>query len=220
MNLFINKPELFYTINLIPGIIYNNYSLTLWLGGISIILLIFVFLIIKKIKLVSIKFNRIIIYLFLLLWSPLFINFFYNNIYDLIENITYSRYSTEGKRIVRLCNIDNRGNTGGLACKMFSFIKFSEKNLERNSKIKLLTGSPFLDAYFRYYLYPNFSLTEDDNEAEYLLYYFDPEYSFKDNTLYKKIRKDNDVIEVSVGEYTLINSLDLNRFILKSNTKQ
>ncbi len=210
---FIDQPELFYTINVVPGILYKNIPITILLGSVLILLIIVVLSVKKKIRFIDNHFNKLIFLFFIIFWLPLYANFFYNNFYDAVENRDYFQYSEDGKRIVRFCNMDNRGNGGGLACRMFSFIKLAQDSLPAKSKIKILTASPFLRTYFNYYLFPRFNITNNINEAEYLLYYFDNGYSYRDNVLYK-IEPDNQG-GVRVGEYLLVNSMGPARLILK-----
>ena len=217
--LFIDQPELFYTINVVPGILYKNIPVTPLLGGALALSAVFVLSAKNKIVFIGGHFDKLIFSLFIIFWLPLYVNFFYNNFYDAVENMDYSSYSENGKRTVRFCNMDNRGG-GEIACRMFSFIKLAENSLPAKSKVKILTASPFLNTYFNYYLFPRFSITSDINEADYLLYYFHNGYRYKDNILYK-IEPDNrgEAREVKIGEYSLIDNMGPRRLILKKTEK-
>ena len=223
MPLLFDQPEIFSTINIIPGIAYKNISIALFFGGFLILFCLLFFFLKRKSKIIDKNFNNIIFILFLIFWTPLFVNFFYNNTYDFIENFEYAKYDISGKRILRYCNMDNRQGLSGLSCMMFSFFTFSKNNIPEHSKVKLL-ASPNTAAYFYYYLYPYFKITKDINESEYLLYYYSPNFKYTDGKLYQIIfNKPGDYRdvkeEVEIGEYSAVANLGPGRLILKKPDK-
>jgi len=209
--LFTDQPEAFLTINMIPGILYNSVSFTRVFGAIFVALILLMVFLRRKSKSINENFNNIIIVFFAIFWTPLFINFFYNNIYDLSENLQYSKHDISGKRIIRLCNIDHRQNLGGTFCKLFSFITYSKNNLPQKTEVKLIT-SPSLNPYLHYYLYPYFTF---NNNASNVLLYFSPDHYYEDSALYKKNKNDN----IEIGQYIVVGNMGPGRLILKKSNE-
>lgn len=210
--LFTNLPELFYTINLTPGILissikFNPLSLTLASGLALIFANLIIFLIFYLKKLDEKKYNAILFGLIVIAWLPLYINFTYNNLYDLSENFKVLKFSDSSKRVLRLCNMDNRQNVGGVYCRLFSFFTFIKNNLPAGSEVQLLT-SPGLDAYFNYYLYPDYKIVD---QADYLLFYYPNSYIYKDSLLYHR-QGDKDFV---MGKYKILFAKGNGEFILK-----
>ncbi len=210
--IFTNSPELFYTINMIPGILISGMkvnSLTLVL--VSGLALIFAgsiaFLIFYFKNLGENKFQMILLGLIVIAWLPLYINFTYNNIYDLSENLGALKYSNSSKNILRICNIDNRQNLNGIYCRLFSFFTFVKNRLPAGSNVKILVA-PGMDAYFNYYLYPNYKIVD---QADYILFYHPNNYLFKNNILYKRENNKN----IIIGKYEMLSAKSNTEFILK-----
>jgi len=207
MSFIFDQPEVFYTINIISGIIYKNISISLILSSVLFLLCLLVVFRKRKSSFINNNFCRIILFLFLIFWTPLYINFFYNNIYDFIENYQSAKYDIAGKRIIRLCNIDHRQNLNGSACQLLSYINYAKNNLPDKTSVKIIS-SPSINTYLNYYTFPYFNIND---KADYLLFYFPSDYYFKDNIVYKKNKDKDD----EVGQYSVVGSLDNNRLILK-----
>lgn len=209
--LLTDLPELLYTINLMPGTIllktkFGFLTLSLFSGLVLILASLIIFLIFYFKKTEEKKYQAILLCV-IAAWLPLYINFTYNNLYDLSENFGILKYKNSSKRILRTCAIDNRQNLGGAYCGLFSFVTFTKNNLPAGSEVELLT-SPELSAYLNYYLYPNFKIA---GEADYLLAYYPGGYYFKNNILYKR----QNGADLAVGEYQLLFLKSNNEFILK-----
>ncbi|MBI2459769.1 MAG: hypothetical protein HYV53_04465 [Parcubacteria group bacterium] len=210
--LFTDLPELFYTINLTPGILlkvikFGPLTLSLTSGIFLIFISLIFFLIFYLKKLDEKKCQTILLGLIIMAWLPLYINFTYNNLYDLSENFKTLKFSDSSKRVLRLCNMDSRQNAGGVYCHLFSFFTFIKNNLPAGNEVQLLT-SPGLDAYFNYYLYPNYKIVK---KADYVLFYYPGGYIYKNNILYKK----QDGKDLIIGEYKMLFIKNNAEFILK-----
>jgi len=210
--LFTDLPELFYTINLTPpillqGIKFGPLSITLITGVFLLLAGLIVFLFFHFKKLGEKKFRAILFGLITLAWLPLYLNFTYNNLYDLSENLKALKFSDSSKRVLRLCNMDNRQNVGGVYCRLFSFFTFIKNNLPAGTEVELLT-SPGLDGYFNYYLYPNYNIVK---QADYILFYYPNSYIYKDNILYHR-QGDKDFV---MGKYKILFAKSNGEFILK-----
>lgn len=203
--LFTDLPELFYTINFMPGIKVGRLTLTL-ISGLFLILAGLIAFYFKK-KLSEKTYKAILLGLIVVAWLPLYINFTYNNLYDLSENFKALPYSDSSKRVLRVCNIDNRQDLGGAYCGLFSFMTFIKNRLPAGTEAELL-AAPGLDAYFIYYLYPDYKIVDS---SDYLLFYRANNYLFKDNTLYKRAGGKNLII----GKYKLLFAKSNLEFILK-----
>jgi len=205
--LFTDLPELFYTINLIPGINFGTLTLTL-ISGLFLLLaglIIFLFFYFKKLG--EKKYQTILFSLIAVAWLPLYLNFTYNNLYDLSENLKALKFSDPSKRILRMCDMDNRQNLGGVYCRLSSFFTFIKNNLSAGSEVELLT-SPGLDGFFNYYLYPDYKIIDN---ADYLLFYYPANYIFNNNILYKR-QGGKDLI---IGKYKMLYAKSDAEFILK-----
>ncbi|MDP2709023.1 MAG: hypothetical protein Q8O93_03185 [bacterium] len=180
--LFADLPEMMYTINLIPAINLGPFSLTSAAGLLLICsasaAALFYF---KNNYSDEKKFKHIIIGLTAAAFLPLYLNFFYNNIYDLAENLNGLKYSASSKRVLRLCNMDNRQNLNGIYCRLFSFSTFVRNNLPPGQNVRLL-AAPELTGFLKYYLYPDYKIADD---ADYLLIYYPIGYGYEGQTVYK-----------------------------------
>jgi len=203
-------PEVFFTINITPGFLYKNIFFS-WIVGATFFICILILFFIKRAKIVDNNFKFIILCFILIFWSPLYFNFFYNNIYDFIDNFEYGKYDINGKRIIRLCSMDYDQKIGGIYCRIFSFIKFTEKILPSNKTVKILS-QPSLENYLQYYFYPYFNLTGSIEKADYLLYYYSGDFYYKDNVLYIKNADNSEAI---VGQYSLLSSRGTKELILE-----
>lgn len=210
--LFTDLPELFYTINLTPGILlpgikFGPLTLSLVSGLFLIFASLIFFLIFHFKKLGEKKYQVILFSLIIVAWLPLYINFTYNNLYDLSENLKALKYNNLNKRILRMCDIDNRQNLGGAYCRLFSFFTFIKNHLPAGTEVQLLTA-PGREIYFNYYLYPDYKIVDNSN---YLLFYSPNNYMFKNNILYKREGKKNLII----GKYEMLFAKSDIEFILK-----
>jgi hypothetical protein len=211
--LLTDLPEAFYTINLLPGILmptkkFGLLTLALIIGAFFIIACLAVFFIFYFRKnLGSKKYYSILLGLIAAVWLPLYLNFSYNNVYDLTENLSWLKYSVSAKRILRTCQMDNRQNLGNIYCRLFSFFTFTKNSLPVGTNVQLLT-SPGLDGYFDYFLYPNYKIV---NSADYILFYYPNDYIYKDNILYHR-QGDKDFV---VGKYKILFAKSAAELILK-----
>ncbi len=208
---FYNNPEVFFTINLVTGLLYKGRPFLWILGGLFVLLSVFLLLAKKRFKIVYIKFNQMLLALILFFWLPVFINLTYNNVSDSLDNLEYTEYDTSGKRIIRLCNMDFNQNGGGACCQTFSFISYAKNKLPEKSTIKLVT-SPFLLPFLHYYLYPYFNFSDSIDNADYLLYYWPEDFYYNDGVLYKKISGDS---YGYVGKYLVIGNMGPHKLILE-----
>lgn len=210
----LHTPEVSYTINIVRGFLYKNIPL-LWIVGIIFSLCIFILFFIKKfvkrVRIINNNFRLIIICLILIFWLPLFINLFYNNVYDFTDNLDYYKYDISGKRIIRLCNIDHYQKLGNVYCRIFSFILYTKNTLQTGETIKILSH-PFMANYFQYYFYPYFNFTDSIEKADYLVYYYSSDFYYQDNILYKKFSDNKDEI---VGRYDIVGARGSQEIILK-----
>jgi len=211
--LFFDQPEMFYTINFYPGIMYGSISLTLIIGCALLFFVSLAVLLKEKIKFVRKNFNGIIISLFVVFWVPSAINFFYNNFYDFLENLERRHYSVSAKRILRFCDLENRGGGSGAVCQMFSFIKFAENNLPANAKVKILTVNSMLKNFFYYYLTPRFNITENIDDADFILSYDYSKITFNEKNKNYLVITDNE--NGASKTLVLFKSLGSSRLILK-----
>lgn len=210
--LFADLPELFYTINLTPAIFlgftkFGPLTLALILGLFLILASSIIFLIFYFKKSDGKKYQIALLSLIVIAWLPLYINFTYNNLYDFSENLKALKYGNSSKKILRICDMDNRQNMGGIYCRLFSFATFVKNNLPAGSEAELLT-SPGLDGFLNYYLYPDYKIVD---KADYLLFYRPNNYLFKDNILYKR-QNGEDII---IGKYKMLSAKSDTEFILK-----
>jgi hypothetical protein len=203
-------PEVLFTINIIPGLLYKNIFFS-WIVGVIFLICVLILFFIKKVKIINNNFKFIILCLVFIFWLPLYLNFFYNNIYDSMDNLEYGKYDINGKRIIRLCSMDYDQKIGGIYCRIFSFIKFTENTLPSNKTIKILS-QPSLENYLQYYFYPYFNLTNSIEKADYLVYYYSADFYYKNNVLYAK-NADNS--EAVVGRYSLLGSRGTQELVLE-----
>lgn len=214
---YLNQPEIFSTINFIPPVYYNNRSVTLMTG---VIFIFFVFgLVFTKNRISLLKkyeTDKIILILIILFWLPLYGVSLYNNIYDLKENLDIYKLNTQGKRVVRLCNMGFYQGTGDVACKFLSFTTLIKNSLPHNSSYKLLT-LPGFETNFNYFLYPDFLPAESFNGANFVLLYFSPEYYYENNKLYQRVINNNLPEAMEIGEYDLVKSMGDRILILKKS---
>ena len=103
--------------------------------------------------------------------------------------------------------MDNRQNLNGIFCRVSSFTTFIKNNLPAGKEVKLLT-SPGLNGYFNYFLYPNYKTAD---QADYVLFYYAPNYVYKNEHLYKR-ENGQDLV---IGRYDIIAAKSNAEFILK-----
>ncbi|PIR12910.1 hypothetical protein COV49_03850 [Candidatus Falkowbacteria bacterium CG11_big_fil_rev_8_21_14_0_20_39_10] len=209
-----DQPEILSTINIIRPILFKNISLTKIIGLSLIFVIVILFISKNKAKIIKNNFNQILFYLFLAFWLPLFVNHFYNNMYDFKENIENIHLNQGEKTKDRICKIDNYQNLGGSFCQSFSFVNFSRQALPENSNISVLT-TPGLQPYFHYYLIPYYKFADKVGEADYLLYNISsPDYYFIEGRLYRKskIKSEEDQL---IGNYRVFNLLNKRQIILQ-----
>ncbi len=195
MSFFVDQPEGFSTINIIQGFLYKDIPV-LWIIGGIFILVIFILLILKiKISVLRKNFTNILIFTALIFWSPLFINFFYNNVYDLKENLDLFKQDTMSKRITRYCLADKYQGLNGEFCSLIPFIEIIKETIPKKSTIKIASrvGN---SAYFYYYdLHLLYNFTHDPAEADYVIVHYSPDYYYRDCILYQAKHDLNNLTE-------------------------
>lgn len=196
--------EAFYTINLIPGIYIKGMPIALIIGCLFLLSAFFLF-IRKKTK----NFNPAFLSIALIFWLPLFFISFYNNFYDLFENISISQKNISEKQFIRLYNMEKTHLKNGPMREIDQFIQFVFQTIPKHSKIKIIT-SDFLKPYLDYFLYPQFS--QNNQNADYLIFYLPNEnYAFEENKLYKK----NNAQKQLIAQYEKITWLKNGQLILR-----
>ena len=152
----------------------------------------------------------------LIFWFPLYLIFFYNSIYDLVENIDYFKLDNYTKSKERLCNIDARQNSGGIWCRIFPTVEAVKENTETGSKIGLITPGT-VDPYFYYFLYPHSQVISNIKEADYILFYYPTKiYTFDGESLFEGSGE----LKKEVGNYELAASLGRDQILLKKITNK
>ncbi len=214
MLFFIDQPEVLNTINMVQGYLYKDFPV-LWIIGGIFILVILAFLILKiRIDILKRNFINIVIFIILIFWCPLFINFFYNNIYDLKENFGLFRQDISSKRIIRYCSMDYHQGLNGEFCDLMPFIRVIKDTIPEGSTIKI-SSKLGMSPYFYYYdLYNIYNFTHNPFKAEYVVVHYSPDYYYNDNVLYQKMDQFNKLssnreignfsIERRTGTYSVI----------------
>lgn len=205
MIFFIDQPEVLSTINIIQGYLYKNVPL-LWIIGGIFIFAIFVLVILKiKFDILKRNFTNIIIFIILIFWLPLFINFFYNNVYDVKENLEMFKHDVSGRRIIRYCNMDHRQGLNGEFCDLMPFIKIIKETIPEKSTIKI-SSKLGMSPYFYYYdLYNLYNFVHDPRQANYVIFHYSPDYYFKDSILYQAKSDFNNLVEDrEIGKFSII----------------
>ncbi len=169
-----DQPEAFFTINYIPGFFIEKIPLTIMIG--TVFVLCFLFFYFFKTK----KKNNFFIFLILVFWMPVYAIYFYNNFYDIAENLKIIKRENSVKRILRICNMERYYSNSSAYCRIFSFVDIMGSALPYGTEVKLLT-SPYLSPYVQYYLYPY--LKFNDNSKYILLYYSNKHY-YEDGSVY------------------------------------
>ena len=206
--LFTDVPELFYTINFMMEIRLGRLTITMAAGLFLAIAALIIFLLFHFKKILDEKkYNAVIIGLIVLARLPLYLNFTYNNLYDLLENLKDLEKNVSGRRILRVCRIDGRQNSHGIFCRLFSFATFAKNNLQAGIEVMLIFR-PVLDGMLTYYLYPELKIND---QADYILLYFPDGYFYKNEILYEKQGNQNLII----GKYKMLNAKSEVEFILK-----
>jgi len=149
-----NLPEAFYTINIIPSISLWNVPIV-WLAGVGFVLAVIGFFVANKFKFnfSQTQINNKLLILAFIFWMPIFAISFYNNIYDLKENIIDYQGSLEAKQAMRLCNMEKIHQENGHLCQLFPSLNYAHENFPIGSVIKIPSSS--LLPYFSYYFYPD-----------------------------------------------------------------
>ena len=205
MTLLFDQPEVLSTINIVQGFLYKDVPL-LWIIGGIFIFATFILVILKiKFDILKINFTSIIIFIILIFWLPLLINFFYNNVYDFKENLEMFKHDVSGKRIIRYCNMDRRQGLNGEFCDLMPFIKVIKETIPKNSTVKI-SSKLGMSPYFYYYdLYALYNFVHDPRQADYVIFYYSPDYYFKNDILYQAKNDFNNLAEDrKIGKFSII----------------
>lgn len=204
----VDQPEIFQSINFIPGFEYRSVPVLFILAGLWLFCLLILFFINKKIK--KFNFSLAILALTLVFWLPLYANSFYNNLYDLSDNWQYYSGDNYSRQKFRLCQIDKNQNLGETWCNIFALIDLAKNIIPQGANLKIITND-FTQPYLVYFFYPRYHLIADIQMAKYLvLYRADNIFYLKNNFLYQG--------DKNLGNYKLLAADQAkNYFILMKN---
>ncbi|MEI6528858.1 MAG: hypothetical protein WCN88_00435 [Candidatus Falkowbacteria bacterium] len=173
MGLLYFLPETISTINIIPGYFLGHFPMILIIG-LFLSLIVYLCYKLKRKKKIE-KDGDFLLTIFFLFWLILTAFWTVANVLDYKRNQVYYHYDLPKKQIARVCNLLTTDD--GL-CRIFSFIKNIQAIVPPGAIVKIEaidTEKTFLE----YYIYPKYKYTENNLEADYLLYY--PEKIIKKN---------------------------------------
>ncbi|MCX6792474.1 MAG: hypothetical protein NTY12_00435 [Candidatus Falkowbacteria bacterium] len=206
MNFFLYQPELFYSINIIPGQIIGSISAILFFGGIFASILLFGFSLARLFKW---PIKNIIIISALIAWLPLLFQFSYSSIIDFKNIYNFVDAPEEAQILWRYCSLDRNHGLGGGICGIYPFAQVSKKLIPAGASVKIFSTN--IGIYLRYFLYNYFVVTNQDTADYFILYRSSKAFAFEDGKLY--ILEGND--RRYLGDFTMINRFDADTAIFK-----
>lgn len=164
---FFYRPELLSSINGILSPIFLSHSLVVEIGliGVFISSVYYFVLYFKKNKITATS----IIYCILLLWFPLFIQFFYSNLREVSENLFMIQSPIMQQLRWRYCQIDIVQNFEGRFCKIPIFVELVHRNVPKNSLIYIEAGAE--KSFLEFQLIEEYTLVSKPEKANYFLLY-------------------------------------------------
>jgi hypothetical protein len=216
MNTFFSyQPELLYSINIILPPTFFGKSGVVVIGFVALLIAV-VCLFLQEYKKIRISTNKIIV-IILILWTPLFLRFFYNNTVELRQTLFLLGQSSQEKIRWRYCSIDLNQNFYGSFCRIPMFTNLVHSTVPRGSRITI-AASP-LSVFLEYQLSDSYIVNYDLNSSDYFILY-QPQARFdftSDGGLYTSSFNDDRVEEnkTFLGNFETISQLNQGAVILR-----
>lgn len=162
------RPELLSSINGILSPVTWSYSLVVIIGIVGVIIGVIYFLIsyFKKKKIII---SSAVVYFLIILWLPLFLQFFYSNIKEISNNIIVVNRPFMEQLRWRYCQIDVIQNFEGRLCRIPLFVEFVRENVPGNSIVYIAAGAE--KTFLEFQLIEDYALTSESESADFLLLY-------------------------------------------------
>lgn len=164
MDFFFHQPEVLSTINVILGPRLGSWPAVLVFGAGFILLAISGYFLALKF---SWRRTTVLFVMAALAWLPLFTQFVYSSVAEFNDTWFTLNLPEREQTIWRFCRIDKYQNLGGGFCGLYPFIESVRELVPKNSKVTYLTLN--LGPYLTNYLYGDYQLLVEPEQADYLL---------------------------------------------------